>query len=92
VAFVITLLFMVAENCVVLPAPTEAAAGLTAIPCAAVTVTTAVAEKLPDVAVIATWAGLGTDVGAVYTPALVIEPFEVPLTAQVIVALELLGT
>jgi hypothetical protein len=61
-------------------------------PCATVTVTTAVAEKLPEVAVTATSAGLGTAVGAVYTPALVIEPFEEPLTAHVTVAVELLGT
>ncbi len=53
---------------------------------------TAVAEKFPDVAVTETCAGLGTDVGAVYTPWLVIVPFEEPLTAQVTVAVGWLGT
>src|SRR5690348_13120442 len=78
--------FWVAVNVAWEPAGMEAAAGLTVTPCAAVTVTTAVAVNPPDVAVTATCAGLGTDAGAVYTPLEVIEPPEEPLTAQVTVA------
>ena len=78
---------------VVLPAATEAAAGLSVTPCDAMIVTTAVAEKPLELAVTATSAGLGTVDGAVYTPALVIDPFEEPLTAHVTVAVpSLLGT
>lgn len=70
----------------------DAAAGLTASPCADVMVTTAVAEKFPDVAVTAICAGLGTEEGAVYMPLELIVPLEDPLTAHVIVELGWLGT
>jgi hypothetical protein len=84
--------FIVAINVACVPAAIEAAAGLTTSPCADVIVTTAVAEKFPEVAVTATCAGVGTDAGAVYTPFDVIVPLEEPPTAQVIVEVGWLGT